>query len=919
MTIAPKNENVLWKRYESALEDYTLTRDLDDMVAVFKDIIESSSPKPPIALLSNIANRFAKIKRYNDAKLIFGMILQEEGHHRETWKALSSLYFKLKDNSKAEFCLQKYYSLKGGSVSINPSVRNRLASAGKLKSLPSDQQLGLQKAKQIQNHAPKSVLSLDEFYKHFKIKNESLPPVIKRIIQFAEHQIVDYRFFDKQSGEYGEKGLQLLHNEEIIQYLKERNITRLYKFQEEAFERILSNQDVVICAPTGNGKTEAFLLPALLKIKKFAGYGVQLLIIYPQKALAKDQLRKITEIANILKLSAEVFDGDTSQYRRRKIFADPPEILITNPDILHYHLGIGKNSGFFQNLISNLKIVVLDEVHTFSGTFGSNMHFILRRLERILDQRIQYIAASATVANPQLFTSRLLNRPITVIECQYGRRGRLHFLMIAPFDGMSTFDGISSLLNSIKQFGKILAFQDSHRSAEYLFQRLRGFSESIGIHRAGLSKKIREEVEAQFREGEVDLLIATPTLELGIDIGELEIVVTPPISVNRAIQRIGRAGRKGQDAVAIIHLNSDDPISHYYYSNPERYFQEVEDIFFDPTNPNVVEHQLLAAALDHPLGIDEFPENTPAIQELEENNYFQRFEKGIFVPTEQGIEKARKYSIRGTNHEIQIKIRGGRYIGKRAMPLAMYELYPGAYYLAGGTRYRVFSYRFNGYRGTAELVKPKNVWGQTFPVARMKPQILEIREPLIDAYGVEVGLVTAKILQSVVGYTLQTPSGTEIKKLRTPQYYSSQSRGLLFQISLSSLDMQLDQNRFNNSLHTLVHVLLHASLPFIGGQIHEIGGLALLPQGYILLFDQATGYGICEMLLRHLSELFTRARKILDCDCQDGCPKCCYLHRCSKNNASLEKEGAQKILDYIIQGAKIPLGTDYNECRIFIS
>ncbi len=918
MTLAHEKEKLLWKQYESALEDYALTRDLDAMVVSFKNIIDSSSPKPSISLLSTIASRFIKIKCYNEAKLVFGRILQQDSQHRDTWKALSSLYFKLKENEKAEFCLQKFYSLKGGGVSLNPKVKTRLASTGKLKTLPSDHPLGLQKAKQIQSNAPKSIFSLNEFYAHFKIEEEALPVVIKQLVHFGQHQIVDYRFFDKQSGEYGKK-IQFINNYEIIKYLNSKGIKRLYKFQEEAYKKILANQDVCIVAPTGNGKTEGFLLPALIKIKDFVGYGVQLLIIYPQKALAKDQLRKITELASLLKLSVEVFDGDTSQYRRKKIFANPPEILITNPDILHYHLGIGKNSGFFQNLVSNLKIVILDEVHTFSGTFGSNMYFILRRLERIVDNRIQFIASSATVANPQNFTSRLLNRSITVVECQHGRRGRLHFLMIAPFDGMSTFDGITSLLNSIKPYGKILAFQDSHRSAEYLFQRLRGTSEKIGIHRAGLDKKVREEVETQFREGDIDLLIATPTLELGIDIGALEIVVTPPISANRAIQRIGRAGRKGQDAVAIIHLNADDPICHYYYNNPERYYQEVEDIFFDPTNPNVVDHQLLTAALDHPLGINEFPEYVSAIKELDKKNYLQRFENDIFVPTEQGIEKVRKYSIRGTNHEIIIRIRGGKQIGKRSMPLAMYELYPGAYYLAGGAKYRVISYRFNGFRGWAELIKPKSVWGQTFPLTRMKPQILEIHKSTVSVYGLEFGLVTAKILQSVVGYTLQTPSGTETKKLREPQYYSSQSRGLLFQIPRSSLNVQLDQNRFNNSLHTLVHVLIHASLPFIGGQIHEIGGLTLLPQGYILLFDQSTGYGICEMLMSHLSDLFLRASEILECDCQDGCPKCCFLPRCSKNNTLLDKAGAQQILAFILQNKEIPLGTDYNDCRIFIA
>ncbi|MCK4849463.1 MAG: DEAD/DEAH box helicase, partial [Candidatus Heimdallarchaeota archaeon] len=492
-------------------------------------------------------------------------------------------------------------------------------------------------------------------------------------------------------------------------YFLEKGISHLYKFQEEAFTCIRNNEDVCLVAPTGNGKTEAFLLPSLLKIKEHSGYGVQLLIIYPVKALAKDQVRKITEIATILDLSVGVFDGDVSHYQRKKIFADPPEILVTNPDILHYHLGIGKNSGFFQNLLANTKIVILDEVHTYNGTFGSNMHFIIRRLERVIGCELQFIAASATVANPQTFTSRLLNRPVKVIECKNGRRGRLHFLMVAPFDGMKTFDGITSLLNSIKSCGKILAFQDSHKSAEFLYQRLHGSLKRVGIHRAGLPKKLREDVENRFRDGEIDLLIATPTLELGIDIGDLEIVVTPPITVNRAIQRIGRAGRKGQDAVAIIHLNADDPISAYYYKFPDEYFQDVEDIYFDPTNPNVADNQLLCASLDHPLGSNEFPEFESSFTRLLDEKLLKRHENEICTPTEDGIAAARKFSIRGTNHEVQIKILGGKIIGRRAMPLAMFELFPGAYYYAGGTRYRVKYFDFNGFNGKAELVKPKSV------------------------------------------------------------------------------------------------------------------------------------------------------------------------------------------------------------------
>jgi DEAD/DEAH box helicase domain-containing protein len=920
MTKARLYDQRLWKEYEAILEEYTLTKDLDEVISGFWKITCSKKPIPSILLLLQIAKKLVKFKQYDEAKQLFGHILQRDVTHRESWKELSSLYFKLKENKKAEFCLQKYFTLGGGNAKLDNGVKIRLSSSGRLKQLPKGTNLQLQKAVKLKENASSTILTSEEFIQKYNLSPSSVPEVINRIIQFAQHRLIDYRFFEKKAGEFG-IGIDKLDNLELTNYFKNKNIDYLYRFQELAYLAIINNQDVCITAPTGNGKTEAFLLPTLIKIKEFISYGVQVLIIYPQNALAKDQVRKINEIADLLGLSVGVFTGDTSHYRRQKFYSNPPEILVTNPDILHYHLGIGKNAGLFQQLLGNLKIVILDEIHTYSGTFGSNMYFILRRLERIVEQKLQFIAASATVANAEQFTNKLLNRPVSVISCDKGRRGRLHFLMVAPFEGMSTFDSLSALLSSIKQYGKILTFQDSHKSVEYLYQRLRGSSDRVGIHRAGLSKKFREETEARFREGEIDLLIATPTLELGVDIGDLEIVVTPPISVNRAIQRIGRAGRKGQDAVAIIHLNSDDPISQYYLKNPERYFQEMEDIFFDPTNPNVVKHQLLCAALDRPLNKKEFPKYKSIISELIKKKLLVQDESGIITPSDEGTEKARKHSIRGTNHEIKIRVKGGPRIGRRSMPLAMFELYKGAYYFSGGLRYRVHNFSFNGKSGYAELVRAKNIWGQTFPLSKMKPTILEVRKNPVDCYGLEVGLVKVSILRTVFGYSLQTPSGTQLRKLKSPIYYRSRTKGLLFRIPETLVKTSSDNNNFTAALHSLVHLLIHSSLPLIGGQIHEIGGLSILPPGYILLFDQATGSGICEMLTNHLTELFTRARAILDCDCQEdqGCPKCSFLPHCSQNNTLLDKQGARAILSSILEGIHIPLGSDYNQGKTFIS
>ncbi len=914
MTVIDNKTSELWKQYHSALENYQEFCDLEDIIAEFRNIVTSTDPVPPIDLLTEVAKRFQKLKQVDDAKKAFGRILQIDNNHRDTWKNLSSFYFKIKDIRKAEFCLQKYYSFTGGNAHLQKATELRLASSGRLKSLPTNQELGLQNGIKIQKSAPKSIMSLSDFVSRYKLPAQSLPSSLQAIIQFAQHQVVDYRLFEKQDGQIG-SSVDILEDPNLVEFLKKKSITHLFKFQEEAISAIQNDRDVCIVAPTGNGKTEAFLLPSLLKVRQFIGYGVQLLLVYPMKALAKDQLRKIEEFTDILGLSVKVFDGDTSHYQRKKIFADPPEILITNPDILHYHLGIGKKASHFQDLLAGLKIVILDEIHSYSGTFGSNMYFILRRLERVIDQKLQFIGASATVANAQTFVTKLLNRPVSVIECKDGKRGRLHFLMIAPFSGMSTLDSMTNLINSIKNKGKSLVFQDSHRGVEILYQKLGGAAKRVGIHRAGLDKKIREQVESNFREGLIDLLIATPTLELGIDIGDLDIVITPPIAVNRAMQRIGRAGRKGQEAIAIIHLNAEDPISNYYFNHPERYYQDLEEVFFDPENPNVMDNQLLCTSLDSPIDVNEFPEYAKALSRLVSQKLLHQVDNSVLMPTNEGQEHARRFSIRGRNHEVLIKIRGGRKIGRRAMPLAMLELYPGAFYYAGGTRYRVASFYFSGTRGVAELVKPKSVWGQTFPLSSLKPEILEIHSRK-KIFGIEVAYIETKVLQMVFGYTLESPNGTSINKLRDPLYYSSRSKGLLFRAPPLPTDIVVvDRSTYIASLHALVHVILHASLPFIGGQLNEIGGLALMPQGYILLFDQANGSGVCAMLLDQLQDLFKRAYDILECDCKDpqGCPRCTFLPRCSHNNTKLDKFGAHSLLSSILSGLEVQIGDNYNQ------
>ncbi len=909
MSTLKVKEHPYWTQYYEWYTEYQETKNVRDFLERVQRFLKVDSI--PLDLLSECAQLLIKLKQVGLAKKFYARILEIDRTHSQTWKELSKLYFKLKDIQKGEICLRKYYSFGGGSPQLQKATKLRLKSSGKLKPIPQVQELGLQDGLQLKKTAPSTVLNLNSFAVIYNIPMEQIPFPIRKIINHNQHQIVDYRLFPEQSGENGISIDKADLDPEIKRFFIEKGISHLFKFQKEAFEIIIRGEDVCIVAPTGNGKTEAFLLPALEKVKRFKGYGVQLLLIYPMKALAKDQHRKIVDLAEKVGLTVSVFDGDTSHYQRKKIYVNPPEILITNPDILNYHLGIGKNALRFQELLASVKLVILDEIHSYSGTLGSNMYFILKRLERVIQTKIQFIGSSATVANASNFVSMLLERPIKVIECENGKRGKLHFLILSPYPSISTTDSLVSLVNSIKSYGKMLIFQDSHRKVEFLYQKLGGKDRKVAIHRAGLSKSMREEVEHNFREGLLNVLLATPTLELGIDIGDINVVITPPIAVNRAMQRIGRAGRSGQEAIAIILLNADDPISQFYLENPATYYTDVEDVYFDPSNPFVAEHQLLCTALDRDISISplEFPPFYTVLNRLVKENYLMVKDEIWLTPTEAGREKAQRYSIRGKNHEVFIRLKGGKTIGRRAMPLAMFELHPGAFYYAGGIRYKVSSFYFSGLRGSAELIKPKNVWGSTFPLSSMKPEILSILKKQV-VLGIEAGYVEVKILWTVYGYTLEIPSGTSVQKLQDPLFYSSRSKGILFKVP--QLHIQ-DQSSLASGLHTLVHVLLHASLPFIGGQLTEIGGLTLLPSGYILLFDQGSGSGVCAMLLQHLEELFNRIISILDCSCKEGCPRCVFLPRCSNNNSQLDKQSAKLLADEIVSGGVSSIGDDYND------
>lgn len=748
-----------------------------------------------------------------------------------------------------------------------------------------------------------------------------LPEIVRNILNTDKDFIAIYKYFEATDGEYGRNVDEINVHNGLKRALKEAGIYKLYKFQDEAINKILSRKDVVIVAPTGNGKTEAFTIPIMNMIaeEKTGRFyplitnvkkGIKALFIYPTKSLSRDQLLKIRRMGSYVGITVDVFDGDTGSSEREKIYNEPPDILITNFDILHYHLS---HKTELSVLLKNIKYVVVDELHEYTGAFGSNVYFILKRLER-MSGPYQVIGSSATIANPKQFAEALFGRSVEVVECKRGRRGPMHFIMIYP-SLRSHHSTIAEIVTNLVKAGfKTLIFSNSHVEAEIIKQILDSMKTRCHVHRAGLSKKFRRRVEAEFRSRKLMAISATSTLELGIDIGDLDAIVSLPIGLARFLQRSGRAGRKGQESISILALRYGDPISSYYRRNPEKYFSYLEPIYVEPKNPVVAKYQLIAASLDKPIQAGEFTEYKHILNELVNENILY-IKNNIYYPRPIAKRIVKRYNIRGIGDIVRIYL-GNKIIGERELPMALRELFPGAVYLHGGYKYQSKSLKIikSGLGMSIIEPLPRDYKYKTDALRYAYPEILEIIEDK-TVYAIQVIYCRLGIREVVEGYILKNIYSGEMEGkyiLEQPIEYSFETFGIVFKCpqpseSFKGYDIE-ELDAIAGTYHAVEHIIIESSDIYTGSGAREIGGISMGLSGIIFAYDGCPGgSGATLLLYKNLEDAFKKAYEIVKgcgCDRVDGCPNCTYSYQCGNNNRPLFRPGAIEALKKLIKGVK---------------
>ncbi len=738
------------------------------------------------------------------------------------------------------------------------------------------------------------------------VGNAKIDAITRSILFSRQYFVSHFRIISDPKPLMGSNVISLGLDERLSNVLESNGIKRFYKFQEDAIHEIMRGNNVIITAPTASGKTEAFVIPIMQKMIDVGEKGkVTALFVYPTKSLSQDQFPKIKEIADALGINVAVFDGDTEENERKKILETKPQIVITNFDVLHYHMW---HRSKFATLLNNVKFLVVDEAHVYSGIFGSNIHYVIKRLKRICP-KLQIVASSATLENAFEFCQELFDVKMKIVT-GFGKKGKINFSILFPSLRTQRAVMIDILKKLVTKKHKTLVFNNSHLNSELLAMQARNQKIDIMVHRAGLMANHRRSVENSFKNGALMAISSTPTLELGIDIGDVDGVISSTIPVNRLVQRIGRAARKGQKGYAFLVLGND-PISQYYKNHPNDYFEDVEKIYIDPKNPFVEEFQVLAMACDKPIAKHELTEHFDVIKQHVAKKNLILFENR-YVPNYDQIQSLlNEYSIRGIGKSIDILLNGKK-VGERVLPIALEELHESAVYFLGGTRYKV-----------KELGYPKKMYAKIEYLPRDYPyytRALTEEWPTIEtilekrrAKEIEVAFCKLHVQKRVYGF-VNIELGQEVSQgqrllLEKPLDYDFVTKGIVFKAPRPINESKKSPNEEYieaSGYHATEHVIIEGSNMITGGVSQDLGGISLGSSGLIFVYDSAIGgNGASKALYDRLEKAFERSLHILkECPCKNGsgCPRCTFSYRCGNNNDYLNKLAAAEILQKIADG-----------------
>lgn len=722
-------------------------------------------------------------------------------------------------------------------------------------------------------------------------------------------QVVCHKAFPKENGNCVTFPQSL--NKKLIHCLQQSGIRNLYEHQAKAFTLIEDGNDLLVATPTSSGKSMIYNLPVLDSI--LTNNKSRSFYLFPLKALARDQLRILQQFESNLELDdfpdkqdlAAIYDGDTSSWHRKKIRANPPNILITNPDMLHlsflpYHAAWAH---FFQHL----QYIVIDEVHSYRGVFGSHMSWVLRRLQRVLQLygvNPTYILLSATIGNPEELGEMLIGRPVTTLTKNSAPRAKRNMLFLNPWD--SAAHTASQLLEAALKRGlRTIVYTGSRKMTELITMwtrpRLGSLSQKLSSYRSGFLPEERRIIEQKLTRGDLLGVISTSALELGIDIGDLDIciLVGYPGSIMATWQRGGRVGRAGQES-AVILLAQENALDQYFMQNPEDFFaRPVESAMLNPLNPEIMEQHLHCAAAELTINKEEFTAFPKKIRQAVEKMTWN----SVLLQTSDGEEwfATRKFPqrlvhLRGGGRQLQIiRQDNGEILGDIDSGRALKECHPGAVYLHSAQTWLVEKCDIEN---KEVLVSIFNGSYHTRPMSEKQTEILEVfTRKSYPGYGVSLGHLLVR--EQVTGYQKRNNRTNKLIAtipLDLPEQ-SFETVGLWLEIpGKTQHGMEKAKLHFMGAIHALEHAMIGMFPLLVLCDRNDIGGISCpvhfqTANAAVFIYDgYPGGVGLCDDAFSRIENLLQQTGKTVEsCPCETGCPSCVHSPKCGSGNRPIDK------------------------------
>jgi DEAD/DEAH box helicase domain-containing protein len=704
----------------------------------------------------------------------------------------------------------------------------------------------------------------------------------------------------------------------FVESLRAAGIERLYSHQRQALEAAASS-NLVITSGTASGKSLAFNLPVLDGIARDPKRRA--LYLYPTKALAQDQARKLGELRPP-GLRQAIYDGDTPREERPAI-RRRNNLVLTNPDMLH--VGLLPNHKSWGDFLANLGWVVVDEAHTYRGVFGSHVANVLRRLRRVAaayGAEPRFLLASATIANPVELAERLVGTPFELIDDDGAPRAGREIAMWNPplLDKASgarrsaLSEAAELLADLVSQGVRTICFLKSRRGIE-LIQRFardnltkRGkpeLAERIAPYRGGYTPQQRREIEARLSAGDLLAVVATDALELGIDVGELDaaICVTFPGTVASLRQMWGRAGRRRRGLA--VYVAGQDALDQFFCRHPEEFLERpVEAAILDHGNEQIAARHLIAAAYELPL--------SDADEEFFGAEWRERAERllgagelrragGRFAPRRSEFV-ANRIPLRSASADsvAVVERESGEMLGLVEAERAFTTAHPGAIYLHLGRSYEVEQLDVEGRRAVVSAFDGD--W-YTRPKKETEIYIEQVHEQRQVA-GVELHFGEVSVTEQVIAFQRVSISDQEpidIVALDLPeQNFVTQA---LWYVLPQQLSGALPPDVLLGALHATEHGQI-AVLPLIAMcDRWDIGGLSTnvhfqTGRSTIFIYDgHPGGVGITKRGYEEFERLLGDAERLLgECPCESGCPSCVQSPKCGNLNEPLHKAGALELM-----------------------